>query len=76
MPQKLSDFRPLIDDLVNSSPLVATGRAVAKVGEWAQQGADRVQRALTPTPKRGDIALPADRGKNLGPWLHKPRAKK
>jgi len=73
MPQKLSDFRPLIDDLANSSPLIAAGRAVAKVGEWAQQGADRVQRALTPTQKRGDIALPADRGKNLGKYLHPPK---
>ena len=77
MPQKLSDFRPLIQDLASASPVIAAGQAIAKVGALAQQGADRVRDALTPKPvaKRGDIVLPADRGKNLGKYLHPPRKK-
>ena len=75
MPTKLNDFRPLIENLASASPVIAAGQAIAKVGALAQEGADRVRDLVTPKPKRGDIALPRDRGANLGPFLHKRKAR-
>ncbi len=76
MPTKMNDFRPLIENLASASPVIAAGQAIAKVGALAQEGAERVRDLVTPKPipKRGDIALPADRSKNLGKFLH-PRRK-
>lgn len=68
MPDDIRKLKDSIGGLADSSPVIAAGKGIAKVGELAQRGAETAKRmvgkltASTPTVKRGrDMHLPYEK---------------